>query len=89
MARTKKATREVMIAAREKRKALIKCCQHHGLPCEGRMEVLEKRLRQHMQEQKDAQVAFMLMAEANVSIPLPDMGVSVPERALKWTEGSY
>ena len=88
MARTKntKANREAMIAAREKRKALIKCCKHHGLACEGRMEVLEKRLRQHVQEQKDAQVAFMLMAEANVSMPLPGMGVSAPERALNWTD---
>ena len=85
MARTKKTSREDL----KKRKVLIESCKHHGLACKGRMEVLEKRLRQHMQEQKDAQVAFMLMAEANVSMPLPDMGVSVPERALKWTEGSY
>ena len=84
MARTKNINRE---AARHK--ALIKYCKHHGLGHKAPMQVLEKRLRQHVQEQKDAQVAFMLMAEANVSIPLPDMGVSAPERALKWTEGSY
>ena len=88
MARSKNAKHEAKIAARETRKAVIEACKHLGLDCEGRTEHLEKRLRQHMQEQKDRQVAFMLMAEANVSMPLPGTGVSVPERALKWTEGS-
>ena len=63
--------------------SLKEACKKHGLNDKGNLRTLRKRVRLNTQEKNDKQMAFMMMAESNVTIPLPEVGKCAPEKVFE------